>query len=131
MKKILVIEDEPQSRKMFLECLEAEGFDSIGAENGRVGIKKVQENLPDLVICDIVMPELDGYGVLSILRQNLFTATIPFIFITGKTTEAERCYGMELGADDYLTKPCTVEDLLKAIAKVLKLTQLSRCEKSS
>lgn len=124
MKKILVIEDEPQSRKMFLECLEAEGFDSIGAENGRVGIKKVQENLPDLVICDIVMPELDGYGVLTILRQNLFTATIPFIFITGNTTEAERCYGMELGADDYLTKPCTVEDLLKAIAKVFKLTQL-------
>ena len=123
MKKILVIEDDALLRKMFLECLETEGFHSIGAENGRVGVLKAQEYLPDLVICDIIMPELDGYGVLTMLRQNLFTATIAFIFLTGKITEKERCYGMELGADDYLTKPCTAEQLLKAIAKVFEPTQ--------
>ncbi|MBD1930041.1 response regulator [Trichocoleus sp. FACHB-90] len=122
MKKILVIEDEAQTRDIYLECLEAEGFYTISAENGFVGVQLTQEHLPDLVICDIMMPELDGYGVLSTLRQNPGTATIPVIFLTAKTTEAERRYGMELGADDYLTKPCTAEDLLRAIANVCELT---------
>ena len=125
MKKILVIEDEAQSREMFLECLEAEGFDALGAENGFVGVQRAQEELPDLVICDIRMPQLDGYGVLAQLRQNPRTAIIPFIFLTAKTTQPERRYGMELGADDYLTKPCTAEDLLRAIAKVCQLTRQS------
>ena len=123
MKKILVIEDEVQTRDMFLECLEAEGFDTIGTENGFVGVQLTQDELPDLVICDIMMPQLDGYGVLAQLRQNPVTAMIPFIFITAKTAEAERRKGMELGADDYLTKPCTAEDLLRAIAKVFELTR--------
>jgi CheY-like chemotaxis protein len=118
MKKILVIEDEAQTRYIFLECLQAEGFDAIGSENGLVGVQRAQEQLPDLVICDIMMPELDGYGVLAQLRQNSVTATMPFIFLTAKTAEAERRKAIELGADDYLTKPCTVEDLLRAIAKV-------------
>ena len=123
MKKILVIEDEVQTRDMFLECLEAEGFDTIGTENGFVGVQLTQDELPDLVICDIMMPQLDGYGVLAQLRQNPDTAMIPFIFITAKSAEAERRLGMELGADDYLTKPCTAEDLLRAIAKVFELTR--------
>ena len=123
MKKILVIEDEVQTRDMFLECLEAEGFDTIGTENGFVGVQLTQDELPDLVICDIMMPQLDGYGVLAQLRQNPVTAMIPFIFITAKSAEAERRLGMELGADDYLTKPCTAEDLLRAIAKVFELTR--------
>jgi len=120
MTKILVIEDEAQTRDIFLECLEAEGFYAIGAENGRVGIQRVQEQLPDLVICDIRMPELDGYGVLTTLRQNPVTAMIPFIFLTAKTTKAELRQGMDLGADDYLTKPSTAEELLGAIAARLE-----------
>ena len=122
MKKILVIEDPAQTRKMFLECLEAEGFDAIGAENGLVGVQRAQQQLPDLVICDIMMPQLDGYRVLAQLRQNPVTAMISFIFLTVKTAEAERRKGIELGADDYLTKPCTAEDLLRAIAKVYEKT---------
>lgn len=116
MKKILVIEDETQSRDIFLECLEAEGYDVIGAENGLVGVQWAQKQLPDLVVCDIRMPELDGYGVLSTLRQDPITAIIPFIFLTARGSKAELRQGMELGADDYLTKPSTVEELLGAIA---------------
>jgi YesN/AraC family two-component response regulator len=120
MTKVLVIEDEAQSREIFTEGLEAEGFDVINAENGLVGIQKAQEVLPDLVFCDILMPELDGYGVLNTLRQNPATAIIPFIFLTAKATKAELRQGMKLGADDYLTKPFTVEELLDAIAVRLK-----------
>lgn len=120
MKKILVIEDEAESRDIFLDSLEAEGFEAIAAQNGLVGIEQVQKHLPDLVICDIVMPELDGYGVLTTLRQNPVTATIPFIFLTAKATKAEVRQGMDLGADDYLTKPSTVEELLGAIAARLE-----------
>ncbi|MUG97840.1 response regulator [Scytonema sp. UIC 10036] len=116
MTKILVIEDEAQSREMFLECLETEGFNVIGAENGVVGVQQAREHLPDLVICDIIMPELDGYGVLNTLRQNPVTAVIPFIFLTAKGGKAELRQGMKLGADDYLTKPSTVEDVLEAIS---------------
>ena len=120
MKKILVIEDEARTRNLFLNCLKAEGFYTIAAENGFVGIQRAQEQLPDLVICDIIMPELNGYTVLTTLRQNPATAIIPFIFLTGKNTKAELRQGMELGADDYLTKPCTVEELLGAIAARLE-----------
>lgn len=120
MKKILMIEDEAQIRDIFIECLKAEGFNAIGAENGRIGLQRVREQLPDLVICDIRMPELDGYGVLTQLRRNPMTALIPFIFLTAKTTKAEIRQGMELGADDYLTKPTTVEELLRAIAAQLE-----------
>ncbi len=118
MNKILVIEDEIETRYVLIDSLESEGFDVLGAEDGCVGVKKAQEHIPDLVICDIIMPKLDGYGVLKILRHNLLTAKIPLIFLTSKTTEAERHYGMEIGADGYLTKPCTVEDLLEVISKV-------------
>ena len=86
MTKILVIEDEVQSRNIFLECLEAEGFDTLCAENGRIGLQKAQDHLPDLVLCDVVMPELDGYGVITALRQDPVTAVIPFIFLTAKST---------------------------------------------
>jgi len=120
MKKILVIEDEAQTREIFLECLEAEGFDAISAENGHIGVQRAKEQLPDLVICDILMPELDGYGVLSTLRQDPVTAIIPFIFLTAKATKAELRQGMDLGADDYLTKPSTAEELLGAIAARLE-----------
>ncbi|NMG19244.1 response regulator transcription factor [Brasilonema bromeliae] len=115
-QKILIIEDNAMSRKIFLDGLEAEGFDTIGAENGTIGIQKAQEHLPDLVICDIMMPDMDGFGVLRMLRQDPVTAIIPFIFLTGSASNESLRKGMELGADDYLTKPCTVQQLLRAIA---------------
>jgi len=120
VKKILVIEDTPQTRTLFLECLEAKGFYTISAENGLVGVQQAQENLPDLIICDIMMPELDGYGVLTQLRQDPVTAIIPFIFVTGKVTRTDMRKGMDLGADDYLTKPFTIEELLATIAARLQ-----------
>jgi len=127
MKKILVIEDTAPTRNLFLECLEAEGFYTIGAENGLVGVQRAQEHLPDLIICDIKMPELDGYGVLTKLRQDPATEIIPFIFVTGMGTRADLRLGMELGADDYLTKPFTVEELLGAIsARLSKQAALNR-----
>ncbi|MBD2508491.1 response regulator [Nostoc muscorum FACHB-395] len=115
-KKILVIEDDAVTRNLFLEVLEAQGFDTIGAEDGVAGIQKAQEHLPDLVICDIQMPDMDGYTVLARLRQDPYTAIIPFIFLTGSNTQTDVRKGMELGADDYLTKPSSIEDLLRAIA---------------
>lgn len=115
-KKILVIEDDAVTRNLFIDSLAAEGFDTISAQNGLIGLEKAQTYLPDLVICDILMPDMDGYSVLTTLRQNPPTAVIPFIFLTGSDTKADVRKGMELGADDYLTKPSTVEELLRAIA---------------
>lgn len=123
MKTILVIEDEAQTREIFLQSLKFEGFHAIAAENGATGIQLAQTHLPDLVVCDIMMPDVDGYEVLSTLRQSPSTAATPFIFLTAKVTMAELRQGMVLGADDYLTKPCTVDQFLAAIA-----TRLTRQE---
>lgn len=119
-KKILVIEDNAITRNLFLDSLEAEGFDTISAHNGVTGIQQAQEHSPDLIICDIMMPDMDGYAVLAALRIEPITAIIPFIFLTGSNTTEDVRKGMELGADDYLTKPCTVEQLLRAIATRLE-----------
>ncbi|MCL6432879.1 MAG: response regulator [Leptolyngbyaceae cyanobacterium HOT.MB2.61] len=128
MKTILVIEDEAQTRDIFVRSLTFEGFHAIAAESGAVGLKLAQTHLPDLIVCDIMMPDLDGYEVLSILRQRQSTAAIPFIFLTAKVTMADLRQGMELGADDYLTKPCTVEQFLAAIATRLERQQvLKQC----
>jgi len=115
-KKILVIEDDNVTRNLYLMGLEAKGFDTIGADNGLAGIQQAQEHIPDLVICDITMPDMDGYNVLTTLRQDPVTAIIPFIFLTGSSTKADVRKAMELGADDYLTKPSTLDELLRAIA---------------
>ncbi|NEQ35726.1 MAG: hybrid sensor histidine kinase/response regulator [Okeania sp. SIO3I5] len=115
MKKILVIEDEKPILTIITDILEAEDFVVIGAKNGRVGIEKAQQEVPDLILCDVMMPEVDGYGVLKSLRKNLATEAIPFIFLTAKSTKADLREGMELGADDYLTKPFTRNELMKAI----------------
>ncbi len=119
-KTILVIEDETQTRDIFLRCLKFEGFYSIGAENGVNGIKLAQAHRPDLIVCDIMMPDMDGYHVLSEVRQLQATAPIPFVFLTAKVTMPDLRRGMDLGADDYLAKPCTVEQFLGAIATRLK-----------
>lgn len=116
MKKILLIEDSTAIRNCFSKLLNERGFCTIVAENGLAGIDRAQEHLPDLIICDIVMPQLDGYGVLTTLRQDPVTTTIPFIFLTAKTTQNDVRKGMEMGADDYITKPCKVDELLRAIA---------------
>ena len=116
MKKILVIEDEEFVRENILELLDAEGFDVFGAQNGHIGVDLAKAKMPDLILCDVMMPGLDGYGVLTTIRQDPLMAAIPFIFLTAKAAKADFRQGMELGADDYITKPCTVQQLLKAIA---------------
>lgn len=120
MTKILVIEDEQLIRNSVVEQLKAEGFDTIEAENGRVGLTWAREHKPDLIICDVVMPEVDGFQVLSSLRQEPATALMPFVFITSLTDRADMRRGMELGADDYLPKPFTKPELLGAVAARLK-----------
>ncbi|MDZ8027003.1 MAG: response regulator [Nostoc sp. SerVER01] len=120
LKKILVIEDDNVTRNLYLKGLKAKGFDTIGADNGLAGIQEAQEQIPDLIICDIIMPDMDGYTVLTALRQNPLTAIIPLIFLTGSSTKADLRRAMELGADDYLTKPSTLDELLRAIASRLQ-----------
>ncbi|WP_009630967.1 response regulator transcription factor [Synechocystis sp. PCC 7509] len=120
MTKILVIEDEQLVRENILDLLEAEGFDGVGAENGHVGVTWAWDCKPDLIICDVMMPELDGYDVLKLLRKEPVTATIPFIFLTAKADKDDFRQGMQLGADDYLTKPFTSAELLGAIAARLE-----------
>jgi len=115
MTKILVIEDEVVLRTNTLQILKFEDFDTLEAENGLVGLQIAREQLPDLILCDIMMPELDGYGVLSALRHNSATSMIPFIFTTAKSHKADLRQGMQLGADDYLTKPFSADELLSAI----------------
>lgn len=114
--KILVIEDQEDIRSILVEILTAEGYNAVAAENGRVGIKLVESEVPDLIMCDISMPELDGYEVLSYVRENQTTEAIPFIFLTAKAAQIDIRQGMELGADDYLTKPFTRAELLGAIS---------------
>lgn len=115
MKKILLIEDNAEVRENTSEILTLANYTVIEAENGRVGVDLAQREKPDLIICDIMMPELDGYGVLHILSKNEQTAGIPFIFLTAKTEKTDIRKGMNLGADDYLTKPFDDTDLLNAI----------------
>ena len=114
-KKILVIEDEPEMRRNLLTILKMEKFTALGAENGRVGVDVVRKEMPDLILCDVMMPELDGHGVLQALRNDPATARIPFIFLTAKGEKRDVRDGMNLGADDYLTKPVAKADLLSAI----------------
>jgi two-component system, OmpR family, alkaline phosphatase synthesis response regulator PhoP len=116
MKTILVIEDEKTVRESILDLLEAEGFQGIGGENGSVGVELAHDRHPDLILCDVQMPDLDGFSVLTQLRQSPTTSGIPFIFLTARTTKADIRHGMELGADDYLTKPCTAAELLGAVS---------------
>jgi DNA-binding NarL/FixJ family response regulator len=120
MARILVIEDEPEMRRNLLTILRLEKFDVTGAENGRVGVELVRKQKPDLILCDVMMPELDGYGVLQQLREDPATVTTPFIFLTAKGEKPDVRAGMNLGADDYLTKPVGKADLLSAIAARLR-----------
>ena len=120
MIKILVIEDEVLLRANTVQILSFEDFHTIEAENGLLGVQLAQEQLPDLILCDVMMPELDGYGVLVALRQNPLTSAIPFIFTTAKASHADLRQGIELGADDFLSKPFSADELLAAISTQLK-----------
>ncbi len=124
MIKILVIEDEKLVRDNILELLEVEGFQTVWAANGRQGVEVAQKELPNLIICDVMMPEVDGYQVLHLLRKNLQIATVPFIFLSAKATRADFRKGMQLGAYDYLTKPFTRAELLGAIQTQLEKSAL-------
>lgn len=131
MSKILVIENEALTRDLFRDCLEAEGFQTLGAEDGLTGIELARQHLPNLVLCDVLMPKLNGYEVLRRLRQDTTTTTIPFIFITAMTGKADLRQGMSLGADDYLTKPSTVEELLEAVSvRLNRYNILQKCYNS-
>ncbi|PZO37392.1 MAG: GGDEF domain-containing response regulator [Pseudanabaena frigida] len=120
MTMILVIEDVEALREEIMETLSYEGFDVLGAENGAIGVQIANTYLPNLIICDIAMPELDGYGTLVALRQEPKTSMIPFIFLTALTERSDMRQAMQLGADDYLTKPFTSIELLGAIASRLQ-----------
>ena len=129
MKKILVIEDEPEMRRNLLTILKLEKFQPVGAENGRAGLDAIKRDKPDLILCDVMMPELDGHGVLDALRKDEATASIPFIFLTAKGEKEDLRNGMKLGADDYLTKPVARLDLLEAInARLLRAEQQAQRE---
>jgi CRP-like cAMP-binding protein/CheY-like chemotaxis protein len=123
MKTLLLIEDHEVIRENTAELLALAGYEVLTAENGKVGIEKALATRPDLVICDIMMPVLDGYGVLQIFNQYPQLAGIPFIFLTAKTERTDLRRGMELGADDYLTKPFDSSELLHAVASRLSRFQ--------
>jgi signal transduction histidine kinase len=120
MTSILVIEDESTIRENITAVLRFEGFETYSAENGQTGVELARQHLPDLIICDVMMPELDGYGVLATLREDPGTTMIPFIFLTARADKADMRRGMHLGADDYLTKPFSQQELLEAVNSRLK-----------
>jgi DNA-binding response OmpR family regulator len=119
-KKILVIEDEADLRANVSRFLKAEGYEVAAAANGAAGVESAIAEMPDLIVCDITMPEMDGFGVLFTLRENVSTSKIPFIFLTASTRTYDRQWGVELGANDYITKPFKLEELLTAIRKRLE-----------
>ena len=115
MKKILVIEDEPHLRANLVTILEMENYQVVAAKNGLEGVACAQSEKPDLVLCDIMMDGMDGYGVLKKVREDRQLSSTPFIFLTSKSDRADLRAGMQLGADDYLTKPFTIPELKSAI----------------
>src|ERR1044071_712291 len=123
MKKILVIEDEPEMRRNISVLLRYAEFEPNAAENGRKGVEIARRENPDLILCDVMMPELDGYGVLQALQTEPSLARIPFIFLTAKGEKDDLRSGMNLGADDYLTKPVGNADLVRAIQVRLRRSE--------
>jgi CRP/FNR family transcriptional regulator, polysaccharide utilization system transcription regulator len=124
MKTILLIEDNADLRENTAELLEESNYKIITAENGKIGIELAINHLPDLIICDIMMPELDGYEVLEILSKNPLTETIPFVFLTARSENSDLRKGMSLGADDYITKPFKEVELIEAIETRLRKNEM-------
>jgi DNA-binding NarL/FixJ family response regulator len=116
VQKILVIEDHPRMRDNIVLLLQLAEYEVVSTADGRQGIELAGTEKPDLILCDVMMPGMDGYGVLRALRENKATAMVPFIFLTARGEHADQRAGIERGADDYLTKPVTKEELLSAVA---------------
>src|SRR5919112_6690695 len=123
-KTVLVIDDNNDIRENTAEILELAGYKTFTAENGKKGVEVAIKEKPSVIVCDIMMPELDGYGVLHLLRKNPDTQNIPFIFLTAKTERSDLRKGMEMGADDYVTKPFDDIELLNAIEVRLKKAEV-------
>ncbi|MCL4145124.1 UNVERIFIED_CONTAM: hypothetical protein GTU68_036861, partial [Idotea baltica] len=134
MKTVLIIEDDIVLRDNTAELLALSGYKVLKASNGKKGVAIAKKQHPDIIVCDIMMPELDGYGALKLLSKSSLTKYIPFIFLSAKTERSDVRKGMNLGADDYITKPFTEDELISAIesrlAKVSILKDLNR-EKDS
>lgn len=120
---ILVIENEAVVRENILELLEAEGFEAIGANNGRDGLLMAQRHRPQLMLCDVLMPNYSGYDVLEAVRSNLQLAHTPLVLMSAKAAPADVERGLNAGADCYLTKPFSLQELLDVIGRVLKLPE--------
>jgi len=120
MKKILVIEDEPEMRRNITTLLRYHHYEPVAAADGREGVEAARRDRPDLILCDVMMPELDGYGVLQALQSEAALARIPFIFLTAKGEKNDLRSGMDLGADDYLTKPVANAELVRAVEARLR-----------
>jgi CRP-like cAMP-binding protein/CheY-like chemotaxis protein len=125
-KKVLIIEDNNDIRENVMEILQLAGYEAFEAGNGKAGVELALSHTPDIILCDIMMPELDGYGVLYMLNKNPDTAAIPFIFLTAKAERVDLRKGMEMGADDYLTKPFDDIELLNAIETRFKKKELQK-----
>src|SRR2546426_2599218 len=115
MKKILVIDDDSAMLTLTVKALQARGFQTVTADDGVAGLEMAKKHLPDLIICDIQMPRLNGYETLAALRQDPVTGTIPFVFLSGLADRKQFREGMGLGADDYLTKPFSIQELMGAV----------------
>ncbi|MDY0779320.1 response regulator [Tenacibaculum sp. IB213877] len=131
MKQILLIEDDAVLRENTAELLELSNYEVKTAPNGKVGIEKAEKEMPDIIVCDIMMPEIDGYGVLEALSKNEVTRYIPFIFLSAKTERKDIRKGMDLGADDYITKPFEEEELISAIESRLAKVAILKEERGA
>ena len=126
MTRILLIEDNHSLREEIINVLELEGFDVVTAENGRVGLARLEESIPDLVLCDLMMPDMDGYETIEAIRSNPATRTLPVILLTARDDEDCRTKGNEVGANDYVTKPFKIPDLLRAVQDIAKKVRRER-----
>lgn len=125
VKRILVIDDDAKLRQHYVELLKLEGYEVVEARNGREGVDRARRETPDLVLCDVTMPEMNGHRVLETLRGEAKTAHVPFVFLTGWSEREDIRTGMNLGADDYLTKPVVPEDLAAAIRARLRRAEIA------
>jgi DNA-binding response OmpR family regulator len=131
MRKILVIEDEPEMRRNLTTILRLENMHPLAAENGRVGVELAKKEKPDLILSDVKMPELDGYGVIAAIRAHRETASIPFIFLTAKGKRCDIRTAMNLGADDYLIKPVSKMASLPPFGSTSNAPSSKPCRNSS
>ena len=119
MKRILVIEDNSAMREEIVAILGFEGFEVVDAEDGQIGLQVLSTQRPDLILCDVMMPNLDGYGTLEAVRKDPATSHVPFVFLTAKASAADRARGTALGANAYMVKPFSVDTIVGTINELL------------